>query len=492
MALDSAVMWTNLIQWLEQHGCKDPDKYIKLVETSGKSPGRGLVAKGAIKPATKLISIPSSALLNVKSLGSLYPSNFEKLLNSYQWVSLHIALQYARNRQRRVTSPRDRFKPFIASIPQDFPTLPLTWSLGSRTKQELIWNFDLDAQDETLSSHNEGQRRLFADLLSCMPPAVKNRAASVEKRFRQDWKRTRQVWAELRASNSEETDELCFFDFALAWKNVNTRCVYFDLGLSKDDNFTLAPVIDMINHADRREASRDHLVLQSSTADRRHKTKPLQSMSKGLEFSSPSTRSIDPPLRDGEELSFSYGAHEDAMLLTEYGFTLGAGNPFNNLDCTPVVEQLFNEQGEEGALKRGVLQDAGYWGEMTMQGSEHDASASWRVLIALRLLHLRISTSGASLTASTIEPFYAVVAGDADIISDSNEKQVKASLRTICQVIKLQADEALPRCDRLLTKWTANKDESVSADFVQSLSMLKGVWQEDLRIARAVLVNLEP
>ncbi|KAM0792320.1 hypothetical protein ACM66B_005004 [Microbotryomycetes sp. NB124-2] len=464
---EASDMWDDLVRWLEQQGCQEPDKHIRLVETAA---GRGLVAKGAIKPATKLISIPSSALLNVKTLAPLYPHAFSKQLNSYQWVSLHVALQYARNRRQQASCPRDRFKPFIASIPHEFPTLPLTWFLRSKTSKDLTATFETGSEDLSGGVWDEHQRQMYFNLLACMPPAVRQRSAAVEARFRKDWKRTRQVWDEHRSSTPGELDELHFFDFALAWMNVNTRCVYFDLGLHKDDNFTLAPVIDMINHADRRE------------------TKPLASSSRGLEFSSPSPRSIDPPLRDGDELSFSYGAHEDAMLLTEYGFTLGPSNPFNNLDCTPIIEQMFEEQGEEGSLKRGVLLDAGYWGEMTMQGSDEDASASWRVLVALRLLHLRIPVTASGLSASALEPWFAVVNGDADIISDSNEKRTMASLRTACQVVKLQADEGLPKCRELLAKWQTNHD----ADLVLSLKMLQGLWQEDLRIADAVLHNLDP
>lgn len=48
------------------------------------------------------------------------------------------------------------------------------------------------------------------------------------------------------------------------------------------------------------------------------------------------------------------------MLLTEYGFTLGT-NPFNNVDIDRHIAELFNELGEEGSIKRGLLQDNGYW-----------------------------------------------------------------------------------------------------------------------------------
>jgi hypothetical protein len=91
-------------------------------------------------------------------------------------------------------------------------------------------------------------------------------------------------------------------------------------------------------------------------------TKPLQSIVNGLSFSSPLANSTDPQLAAGDELSFSYGAHEDAMLLTEYGFTLGPTNEYNNVDIGLHVAALFEEQAEEGRIKRGVLEDSEYWG----------------------------------------------------------------------------------------------------------------------------------
>ena len=90
-------------------------------------------------------------------------------------------------------------------------------------------------------------------------------------------------------------------------------------------------------------------------------THPLQTPLNRLSFSSPAHGSTDPPLKEGTELTFSYGAHEDAMLLTEYGFTL-AVNPFNNVELDGLVEELFERKGEEGRVKRRVLEEEGYWG----------------------------------------------------------------------------------------------------------------------------------
>lgn len=137
----------------------------------------------------------------------------------------------------------------------------------------------------------------------------------------------------------------------LAWLNVNSRCVFLRLNKAlQSDNLTLAPVIDMINHTDNLQ------------------TTPQQTPGDGLEFRSPAFHSTDPPLREGQELSFSYGAHEDAMLLTEYGFTLKTAaktNPYNNVEVDRIVEDMFEQRGKDGELKRTILEEEGYWGSVT-------------------------------------------------------------------------------------------------------------------------------
>jgi tetrahydromethanopterin S-methyltransferase subunit F len=50
------------------------------------------------------------------------------------------------------------------------------------------------------------------------------------------------------------------------------------------------------------------------------------------------------------------------MLLTEYGFVIGAENDYNVVEVDKYVEGLFEAQGREGELKVGVLRDEGYWG----------------------------------------------------------------------------------------------------------------------------------
>ncbi|KAM0749717.1 SET domain-containing protein [Meredithblackwellia eburnea MCA 4105] len=476
-------IWQDLLTWLESYDrASEPIvKHIKLVKTIA---GRGLVANGPVPPDTVLINIPSRALLNTATLRPLYPATLLKKLTSTQAVSLHLSLQATRNPQSNRQQPdrdnniykRDEFTPFLRSLPTAFPTVPLDWSIRSKTRDQLRTNFNVPQDDPSLP-HTGGdddelvppaKRRKLKTLLELLPPGVKVRADDVEKRFLQDWLKVSEVWAEQRAADPDETDKLVFLDYFIAWLNVNTRCVYYDLGGKTSDNLTLAPIIDMINH--RKE----------------QQTKPLQ-RALSLSFSSPALTSTDLPLTDGVELGFSYGPHEDSMLLTEYGFTLGPQNPYNNVVIDDEVEKLFALRGEEGELKVGVLKDESYWGDMTFQSP---GTASWRILVALRLLHLRIprragAGSGSTiLTADAFEPWYDVLSGTTDLISAQSEVIVQADLRRIAGKVAKAREEGVGKCEDVEKVWKLEKEENKLE--LECLEMLKGIWKEEQRLAEAV------
>lgn len=300
-------------------------------------------------------------------------------------------------------------------------------------------------------------------------------------------------------------------DFALGFLNVNTRCIWFNVDGTKDNNLTLCPVTDMINHAPRRV------------------TKPEAQLS-SLTFSSPAASSPDPPLRDGDELAFSYGPHEDAMLLAEYGFVIGDENEHNAVEIDRFVEALFEAQGREGELKRQVLEEEGYWGcvlralslsvppghaqlranlptgarrDMTLQAGTDSGppSASWRVLVALRLLHLRLpshATASASASAGALSahdalaPWHLVVSGAAERISPANDKVVLGTLRGMCGAVASEAERGMERCAEVRHRWDREKvkvgggEPEDGSGAWASLDMLETVWREELRIAKAV------
>ncbi|GAA5957692.1 hypothetical protein JCM21900_002007 [Sporobolomyces salmonicolor] len=473
------LVWASLLAWLKTFdGAIDPEKNVRLVHNAA---GRGLVARGDLAPDSLLISIPNAALLNLSTLRPLYRSPFHAL-TATQLLSLHLALQFRRHlfspsstssstaAEPSTITPRDKFWPFLATLPRVFETVPLSWSIESRSTDKLRADFDVDAADISLLQREKDitpgtrrKRQKQARLLELLPPGVRRRADDVERRFKEDWTTVQKLWAN---KNAVEGETLGFLDFLLGWLNVNTRCIYFDLGGKNEDNLTLCPVIDMINHVPGRA------------------TKPSPRIM-SLTFSSPPSSAGDPPLKNNDELAFSYGPHEDAMLLTEYGFVVGEANEYNAVEVDRFVEALFDAQGEEGGLKRGILADESYWGDMTLQSSP--PSASWRVLIALRLLHLRLPsrfhTSAAALSADVLAPWYDVLTGASETVSSSNEAKVQATLRVVCRSVREEAEAGLGRCEELARELGTEPGlEEVRA----SLGMLRKIWQGEERIAKAL------
>lgn len=134
---------------------------------------------------------------------------------------------------------------------------------------------------------------------------------------------------------------------------------------------------------------------------------------------------------------------------------------------------------------------------MTLQATP-PPSPSWRVLVSLRLLHHRLAAgSTASLSASALAPWYHVVTGAAETISPSNETKVRASWRAIAEAVAREAERGTRRCDELLQQWEKEfkessgdeEEEEAEEDLLASLRMVRTVWTEEERIARAVLAT---
>ena len=119
---------------------------------------------------------------------------------------------------------------------------------------------------------------------------------------------------------------------------------------------------------------------------------------------------------------------------------------------------------------------------MTLQATP-PPSPSWRVLVSLRLLHHRLAAgSTASLSASALAPWYHVVSGAAETISPSNETKVRASWRAIAEAVAREAEEEEEEEEE-----EGEEEEEEEEGLLASLRMVRTVWTEEERIARAVL-----
>lgn len=121
---------------------------------------------------------------------------------------------------------------------------------------------------------------------------------------------------------------------------------------------------------------------------------------------------------------------------------------------------------------------------MTLQAGPPPASASWRVLIALRLLHLRLPRRTTSFTAAAFDPWFEVLSGTAETISDANEDSVRHDVTRMAKVIAYNRGEGVKACDAVEKEWKMVKGLDVEKE---CLGMLKGVWEGERTIAAAVL-----
>ncbi|KDE06525.1 hypothetical protein, variant [Microbotryum lychnidis-dioicae p1A1 Lamole] len=463
MASSSAPWIEQLWSWVESNG-----GHCNLAELRDVSPGeRALVAAQAVPPSTSTVSIPSRLLCNKLSLAPLYSTHVARSLTSTQLISLHLALRSAAteesqldaNGRARGTTPRDFFHPFTQSLPTRFDSLPLTWELAA-SSFKLCDRFEIDASDKTPSGPSQN---LSIDLLSCLAPSLSVRTDDVINRFEVDWKRCRAVWDDHLGTHPEETDRLRFQAFHIAWCNVNTRCLYYDLGLPQTDNLTLCPIIDMINH-------------------RSSRTTLPQGSSSSLSFSSPpATSTTEDAYRQGDEFIFSYGAHDNALLMAEYGFSLGPNNlENNNLDLSSYVEQLVLDD-PHGSAKRDLLEAEGYWRGWTIQvepNSDEASYPSFRTLVALRLLHIERLDRG----SAALQSWQDVISGLLDVVSARNEAKVEQTLLHIASRVEDECAQVLKRCQNLMLKYVRlENDDAMTAK--HCLTMLKGIAESDRSIA---------
>ena len=385
-------------------------------------------------------------------------------LSTHQLLACVLAMWHAQRQHVSSISPMDAF---FSSLPTQFDTTPLTWALDGK-----------------------------ASLLDALPPSATHKHRMVQARYEADWARVRtldkltlaSIWSSI--SFIPEPPTIDEHDFIWGWLCVNSRCVYMDLHYAKhEDNFTLAPLLDMANH----------------TKHPKKECRVRFSLMDGLELYAP----LESPLLEGEEVCITYGLHDNATLLTEYGFVLPyhvgeddqqiqanqwLGNPHAGVWLDEAVEHMVQSQGEAGAWKRTLLQQAGYWGDYTMHPCPAPAHPSHRLHTALRLLcmdvdfhaqehgglHARLSTNPRTQSAYTPQDaervWRLVMQGRREQVSASNEQSVR--------------DMVISLCDDITSGHATRLDNLKGADNV-SASMVRALLEEECHIASLVKASAE-
>lgn len=534
--MDAAVgLNTVLARILELHPASALGSHT-LVHASSRVPaGRGLVFRQDVVPEQTLLAISGDAMINVKSysehfhpdilpparslLGSLAPAN-GVALSSSQGLSLLLARTVTASRfqvARKDDVKTEILHLFVQTLPASFETLPLSWLAC--------------APDDGNDPVQQSKQQFFKSLSRGLPQHSQKLLQKVLARFERDWNRIQELRASdadklanppaLSVTPKQERAIVAALDrstFLWAWCCVNTRCVFLPLGLADHaDNFTLVPVLDMANH----------------TSDIALECKVKYTAGGGITLHAPAATSrsnsvLNQGLRTGDECFITYGPHSNESLLSEYGFILPGrldfvqsstdsewtGNQYVDVLVDAEVQSMLEEQGSEGLRKIELLQDRGYWGDLTLHPYPGQAHPSHRLVPALRLLSLCLPpdillhptnmSKAAKRTKAganndmhlaqaklALSKWEATLTGYEDRVSLENERQAHLMLLLLCQR-RLQATrEARQHAEQaqriLQAELAASVEDSDRLGYEVSLSMVKQLLDEEEQVLTLVM-----
>ncbi|KAF8605173.1 SET domain-containing protein [Ceratobasidium sp. AG-I] len=439
------ITWPPLHNLLKDQG---DNAIIKVEPRVVSGAGRGLFATQEVQPLETLVSIPGLLLLNAKTLNRIYPASIlprltsESGTNSERLTSTQILSMHLYRVRRGIPDPS--FNAYINTLPTSFSDHPLTVILEN-------------AQGRGILDH--------------MPGSAAKMLLDVEKRLKDDWgviTKTLTVFPDLVPPgdvgiNSESPSQ--FSDFIWAWLNVNTRCLYHQLGfVDSGNNITMCPLLDFANHTSSASIS----VTQDEFA-----------LLDGMAFSSAIMLRLD------DEVYLRYGAHSNAVLFSEYGFVI----PFNRdnthivdgeILIDPDVEELL-QSSEYSEQKIQLLKDRNYWRDWTLHVEDGVARPSFRLLPALRLLHINLQLPSGVKVNRDLESWEDSLLGLAETVSSENETKTRQSIITLCSKIVNRAELYIQRVEAQLLQ-----DGGESEGWRRVISMVQCLWEEELEVARRV------
>jgi hypothetical protein len=142
---------------------------------------------------------------------------------------------------------------------------------------------------------------------------------------------------------------------------VNTRCLYDDLGLDKDNNMSLCPVFDFANHAWMEPTMEPVRPAESSI---RQRCSPGEDCNTDIVCAS-----CDKGIARDQEVTLRYGWHANRTLFVEYGFTnpitsegLMSGAYPGEVNVQDIISDWLDCRGETGSFVKRTLDTEGYWG----------------------------------------------------------------------------------------------------------------------------------
>lgn len=418
--------------------------------------GTGLFAIADIPSRTPLLTLPSKAKINMKTLGH-YP--YFKRLTATQLISLHLLLHKP---TPGCESDDSHFGSYISILPRDFGGHPLTWvvhrTLGAESREE-------------------------DTLLRLLPPSVLFDLLLLEGRFWKDWEAVRQYLDDFpdlsppRLKPRVRSDLI--LDFVWAWLNVNTRCLYDDLGLNKDNNISLCPVFDFANHIWAHPTMEPVQLGRCLPGGGGNTDLVCVSCEKGI-------------ARD-QEVTLSYGWHSNRTLFVEYGFAntitseeLMSGAYPGEVNVQDIVTTWLDCGGETGSFVKRTLETEGYWGDWTIHSSPMPTHASFRLITALRLYHslpasVRVWSEEEMVAAS--RQWRDTILGHEEEVSEENERACRESMVKICEAVITRAERGTEAVKE------AMRAESVLGNYRNVLEAVKMLWLEERTVAKAMLVT---
>ncbi|KAG8987919.1 hypothetical protein FRB95_010755 [Tulasnella sp. JGI-2019a] len=355
----------------------------------------------------------------------------------------------------------------MASLPRTFDEHPLTWLASESTS-------------------GPGPR-----IFESLPPSAKRAIHEAYKRYVHDLEVVKTA-----LKSSTETATIDNHDFLWAWLCVNTRCIHYSLNNAdrtrslKDIDLTLCPIIDFANHTIKEELT----------------AQVIRNGNSALEFFSAGTA-----MKKGDEIFLRYGNHNNAVLLAEYGFTISRSEQPSKLavgendtvdggeiNVDDVIEMLFEEKS--GQWRKDILKSRGYWGDWTLHSSPTPAHPSYRILPALRLLHLSQPTPDEEAVlgswtdaASNLNAWEMMVLGRQQTVSHQNELSVSGTMRVVCERVMARGEHGLNELYELEQSiLTLTPEASGDTDwFSSTIRCATILWKEEYEVANAVLESIE-